>query len=189
MTAAPLHATTASSPSQRWRAAALLMAFCVQFAAAAPAWGQDAPGPPVAEPNLPPPPETRPPDRPEPTVSGRTAPSPAPAYAPVAGPDAPGSPEQAALADAEADTNSALWFGAGCLLSWVGVLVAYVAEPAPPFSRMVGKPPEYVGRYVRVYTEAGRSEQTRMALFGCGTTLVGYAAVMVFALSNSSGGL
>lgn len=189
MTAKTLHATGVLSPRQRWRAAGLLAAFCVQFAAAVPASAQDAAGPPVAEPNLPPPSEAPPPEAPAPVAPAPGAPASAPRYAPVAAPDAPGSPEQAAVLDAEADTNSALWFGAGCLLSWVGVLVAYVAEPAPPFSRMVGKPPEYVGRYVRVYTEAGRSEQTRMALFGCGTTLVGYAAVMVFALSNSSGGI
>lgn len=190
--AAILTTASAAAPSRpRGRALFMLMAFCLQFSAAAPGWAQDAPGPPVAEPNLPPP-AAAPPETPAEAPrapAGESAPVPVPAPVPVAAPGTVGSPEAAAVADAEADTSSALWFGAGCLLSWVGVLVAYVVEPVPPYARIVGKPPEYVGRYVRVYTDAGRGEQTRMALFGCGTTLVAYAAVMVFALSGASNGL
>lgn len=96
----------------------------------------------------------------------------------------------AAEADAAADTSSALWFGAGCLLTWVGILIAYLAEPSPQMARLMGKPGDYVATYTAAYKSAGKSAQTRMALYGCITegvvVVVVYAAVFATAATAAA---
>jgi hypothetical protein len=85
--------------------------------------------------------------------------------------DAAGATNQA-INDAHADTNGALWFFAGCLLTWIGVVIAYVAEPSPPPARLLGKSPEYLAIYTTAYKAEGKSSQGRAALWGAATTLV-----------------
>jgi hypothetical protein len=75
-------------------------------------------------------------------------------------------------ADAEADTNTVLWFGAGCVLSLVGVLIGYIVEPSPPPSRYVGRSPEYAAAFSSAYRSTGSSAQGRSAVFGCLTLIV-----------------
>ncbi|MCD6531997.1 hypothetical protein J7K99_06115 [bacterium] len=78
--------------------------------------------------------------------------------------------------DAQIDINTTLWMGAGCLFGLLGVGAAYVIEPSPPASRLLGKSAEYVAIYTDCYKEEGKSIQTKAALKGCVVgTLVAWA--------------
>lgn len=91
------------------------------------------------------------------------------------------SAAMAAENDADADTSDALWFGAGCLLGLLGVLVAYVIEPSPPLVRLMGKSSEYVVFYTAAYKSAGKSAQGKNALYGCTAITILYVAASVAA--------
>ena len=77
--------------------------------------------------------------------------------------------------DAEADAKQFLWIGGnflltvagGCVLGSVGLLGAYLYEPVPPASRLMGKSPEYVLFYADAYKSRARSLQLRSAFIGC----------------------
>jgi hypothetical protein len=166
-----------------------------------------------AQPVPPTPAAATPPSPPAPTEDQYPAPPPQgsqppdPVGQPAQGPVAPASPEDAQLrplppphaaggvtdsdqgladgtADAEADTNTVLWFGAGCVLSLVGVLIGYVVEPSPPPSRYVGRSPEYVAAFSSAYRSAGSSAQGRSAIFGC-LTLIVLEGAFILAAANS----
>jgi len=87
--------------------------------------------------------------------------------------------------DAIADTSSGAWFVLGCLLGGIGVLIAYVAEPTPPPSRLIGQSPEWVSVYSAAYKSAGRSAQGKSAIVGC---LV-ITAVIVVLIAASAGSM
>jgi len=84
-----------------------------------------------------------------------------------------------AIADAHADTNGTLWYFAGCVLTWVGILVAYVVEPTPPPARMMGKAPEYLAVYTQAYKAEARSIQGRAAIYGALTTVAVVVVVYI----------
>ena len=69
--------------------------------------------------------------------------------------------------DAQRDINTTLWMGAGCLFGLLGVGAAYVIEPSPPASRLLGKPSDYVAIYTDCYKDEGKSIQTKAAVKGC----------------------
>lgn len=77
--------------------------------------------------------------------------------------------------DAEVDTRQPLWIGGnfllglagGCVLGSVGILGAYMYEPVPPASRLMGKSPEYVLFYTDAYKERVRTLRVRSAVLGC----------------------
>jgi hypothetical protein len=69
--------------------------------------------------------------------------------------------------DGKANTSGILWFGAGCVGSWVGVLVSYLVTPNPPGTRLLGKSSEYVAAYTGSYSESAKSVQTKNAWTGC----------------------
>jgi hypothetical protein len=69
--------------------------------------------------------------------------------------------------DARSDVNGALWFGAGCLFGILGVGAAYIIEPTPGASRLMGKSSQYVAVYTDEYKRVGKSIQTKQALIGC----------------------
>ena len=83
---------------------------------------------------------------------------------------------QRAKLDAQADVNKMLWFGVGCLFGILGLGAAYIIEPSPPATRLLGKPPEYVAVYTDCYRDEGKRVQTKNALVGC---LIGEAAVLI----------
>jgi len=90
--------------------------------------------------------------------------------------------------DAQADVNSTLWFGAGCLLGIWGVGAAYVIEPSPPASRLIGMPPDYVAMYSDCYKAKAKSIQTSKAIKGCVVDAVFWAAyyiIVYVALASS----
>lgn len=73
----------------------------------------------------------------------------------------------AADRNAKANTSGALWFGAGCLFGLLGVGAAYIMEPSPSSSALLGKSPSYVSAYTEEYKSVGKSIQTKNALTGC----------------------
>lgn len=71
---------------------------------------------------------------------------------------------------AEANVNRPLWFAVGCLFTSLGTVGAYVIEPSPPASRLIGKSPEYVAFYTEAYKAKAKGIQGRTALTGCLTS-------------------
>lgn len=70
-------------------------------------------------------------------------------------------------ADADADVQGALWFAAGCMLTWIGVLMAYAVEPSPPPARLAGKSSTYARAYADAYRDTALQMQTSAAYIGC----------------------
>jgi len=69
--------------------------------------------------------------------------------------------------DAKTDVNGTLWMGAGFLFGLFGIGAAYLIEPDPPASRLLGKSPEYVAAYTDCYRDAARDIQVKKATVGC----------------------
>jgi len=72
----------------------------------------------------------------------------------------------AADKDVKTNTNGLLWLGAGCMFGLLGVGAAYIMEPSPKASSLLGKSPEYVAAYTDEYKLRGRTIQTRYAWAG-----------------------
>ena len=94
----------------------------------------------------------------------------------------------AAEADAEANVNRTLWFAVGCLFTGLGTIGAYVIEPSPPASRLIGKSPEYVAFYTEAYKAKAKGIQGQTALTGClissTVSVVSYVLLVGIALNN-----
>ena len=98
----------------------------------------------------------------------------------------------AAERDAEADTKRLVWVGGnfvlgivgGCLLGSVGLLGAYIYEPSPPVSRLLGKSPEYTMFYTDAYKAKARDLQLKYASIGCISGSVVAAGITFFYLYN-----
>ena len=87
--------------------------------------------------------------------------------------------------DAQADVNETLWFFAGCIFNIWGVGAAYVIEPSPPASRLLGQPPDYVAIYTDCYKDKAKSIQTSASMKGCvlGSVLGGASYLFSILLS------
>ena len=99
----------------------------------------------------------------------------------------------AADRDARTNTNSTLWFGVGCLFNITGVGIAYIMEPSPKASSLLGKSPEYVAAYTEEYKSVGRSIQVKSALTGAialnvvtGILIVVYYFILYSAMEGTS---
>ena len=98
----------------------------------------------------------------------------------------------AAEHDAEADTKRIVWVGGnfvlgivgGCLLGSVGLLGAYIYEPSPPISRLLGKSPEYTMFYTDAYKAKARDLRLKYASIGCISGSVVAGGVTFFYLYN-----
>ena len=87
----------------------------------------------------------------------------------------------AAEADASKDVNKLLCFSAGCVLSALfflpspygyffpptGIIGSYSYRPVPPPSRLIGKPPEYIGAYTSAYQLKRGNIQAQWTSAGC----------------------
>lgn len=83
----------------------------------------------------------------------------------------------AAESDAAEDAGAGecLWFctgfslalGGGCLLGSLSLVGSYLYRPAPPLTRLVGKPPEYIAVYVDTYKDERRVSASSAAIIGC----------------------
>lgn len=87
--------------------------------------------------------------------------------------------------DAAMNTNSFLWFVAGCCGGILGLIIAYVYEPSPQASRLIGKSPEYVAFYTDFYKAKAKSIQTSKALTGCVVSVIGYVAYVALVVLAS----
>ncbi|MCD6578285.1 hypothetical protein J7L48_02280 [bacterium] len=78
-----------------------------------------------------------------------------------------GDPISASTVSAQANTNKMMWFGAGCLFGLLGVGAAYLIEPTPPATSLIGKNSNYVAIYTENYKKVGKSIQGKQAIWGC----------------------
>ena len=88
--------------------------------------------------------------------------------------------------DAQADVNETMWFFAGCLFGVLGVGAAYVIEPSPPASRLIGQPPDYVAIYTDCYKDKAKSIQTSASMKGCVLDAVLWVASYLFSMLLSA---
>jgi len=88
--------------------------------------------------------------------------------------------------DAQADVNETMWFFAGCLFGVLGVGAAYVIEPSPPASRLIGQPPDYVAIYTDCYKDKAKSIQTSASMKGCVLDAVLWGASYLFSMLLSA---
>lgn len=87
--------------------------------------------------------------------------------------------------DANADTSGILWFGAGCALGAIGIVLGFVIDPSPPAARLMGKSPEYVAAYSASYKSAGKSAQGKLAIYGCATTTLVVLAIYIIIIATA----
>jgi hypothetical protein len=81
---------------------------------------------------------------------------------------------------ARANVNGTLWLAAGCV-SIFGIILAYLVEPSPPATALLGKSPEYVAAYTDAYKMTAKSIQTSKAWTGCIVGTLAYIALGVLA--------
>ena len=88
---------------------------------------------------------------------------------------------------ARANTNGMLWMAIGCVGSWIGILAAYIYEPSPPTTPLLGKSPEYVAAYTDAYKATAKKVQTGKVWTGCIVSAVLYVVyvVVVVAAANT----
>jgi hypothetical protein len=87
-------------------------------------------------------------------------------------------------ADGAAQEGGALWFGAGCLLGVLGVVVAAVYQPAPSVGPLLGRSAEYSMGFTEGFRSEARRGQLKSAMVGCGVTYT-VIAVLYLVLLNS----
>ena len=97
--------------------------------------------------------------------------------------------QSAAEVDANTDVNKPLYFGLGCLLTALpfmsslvvdgsfapaaiigapaGIFGAYLYQPEPPMSRLIGKSPEYINAYIHSYKSKRGKTQALWTSAGC----------------------
>lgn len=96
---------------------------------------------------------------------------------------------QSGEARAEQDTQGAIWFLGGCILGFIGLAGAYLIEPSPPASALVGQDAEFVAEYTDCYVDRAKQIQTTSALYGCltGAAVTGlYYVVVIAALASTT---
>jgi hypothetical protein len=90
---------------------------------------------------------------------------------------------------ARANVNGNIWMLAGCVGSWLGVLLAYIYEPTPPATMLLGKSPEYVAAYTDAYRATAKSIQISKVWTGCiisGVLYLVYVVLVVAAAESST---
>ena len=87
--------------------------------------------------------------------------------------------------------GSAVWILAGCCLSWIGIIIAYLVKPTPPASSMIGKSSDYVAAYTEAYKSEGGKKNAMYAAGGCVASAIvsciSYVVAYGFALPNILG--
>ena len=89
----------------------------------------------------------------------------------------------AAERDATMDTNTTLWFIAGCCGGLTGLLISYIYAPSPPATRLLGKSPEYVAAYTDCYKAKAKKIQSSKALTGCFVSAAAYVVYIVLVIA------
>ena len=75
--------------------------------------------------------------------------------------------------DAQTDTNKLIWFIAGLIGNFIGILIAYIYQPEPRASQFLEKSEEYKAFYKDTYKIKARSIQLTYALIGVGVLVAG----------------
>lgn len=87
---------------------------------------------------------------------------------------------------ARSNTSGMLWMFVGCtgnlVLPGGGVIAAYLYEPTPSATQLLGKSPDYVIAYTDAYKAAAKKVQTRSAWTGCTISALLYAAIIALAI-------
>jgi len=87
--------------------------------------------------------------------------------------------------DGERDgKGSALWILGGCILSCVGVLIAYLVKPSPPAVSLVGKSSDYVLGYTQAYKSKAAGGNALWA--GAGCLLTGITSCIVYLVAGAA---
>jgi TolB-like protein len=94
-------------------------------------------------------------------------------------------PITASTLAAKVNVNKTIWFTSGCLLGVLGVGLAYLVEPTPPSSLLIGKDADYVAIYTKNYKRAGKRIQTKQATYGCLSWLI--ISAIIYGTSASAG--
>ena len=68
---------------------------------------------------------------------------------------------------ARAAVNGSMWLAIGCLGWLPGLVVAYVYQPVPPATQLLGKSPEFVASYTDAYKATAKRTQVSKAWMGC----------------------
>ena len=93
----------------------------------------------------------------------------------------------AAEQDAKTDLNKLVWLCAGFFGNIIGVLVAYIYQPAPPLTRLYEKSEEYKMFYNDTYKTKLRSGQLTHALIGIailvGVYILLFGAILIMQFS------
>ncbi len=84
---------------------------------------------------------------------------------------------------AKANVNGTTWLAIGCIGGLLGVIIAYVYEPSPSSTMLLGKSPEYVAAYSDAYKMTAKKVQTGKAWTGCIVFTLVYAALYVLAIA------
>lgn len=82
--------------------------------------------------------------------------------------------ELAALRDVDAEVSGPMWFLLGCFV--IGLPLAYLSEPAPTPSRMLGKSDAWAASYAGTFRRVASAKHKDMAVYGC---LTGAAVTLV----------
>lgn len=85
----------------------------------------------------------------------------------------------AAIKDAKNSVNGWVWFGAGCLLNFVGVIAANVAPSFPPSGTLIGKNSAYAADYGKCYQKRASAIQNENAWSGFYWSFTLYGAVIL----------
>ena len=100
------------------------------------------------------------------------------------------NPSNDATSDAQRDVNSILWGAGGCLFGLIGVAAAYIIDPLPPATRLIGKESTYTAIYTDTYRSAVKSIRGKAAITGCLISsvvyLISYFGLFAAASSYSS---
>lgn len=82
--------------------------------------------------------------------------------------------EVAALRDVDAEVSGPMWFLLGCFV--IGLPLAYLSEPTPTPSRMLGKSDAWVVSYAGTFRRVAKARHKDMAVYGC---LTGAAVTLI----------
>ncbi len=86
---------------------------------------------------------------------------------------------------ARTNVNGTLWLAVGCLGGLLGVAIAYIYEPSPLSTMLLGKSPEYVAAYTDSYKMTAKKIQTNKAWTGCIAGTLLYVALVVLSTATA----
>lgn len=86
---------------------------------------------------------------------------------------------------ARSSVNGTLWLAVGCLGGLLGIAIAYIYEPSPSSTMLLGKSPEYVAAYTDSYKMTAKKIQTNKAWTGCIAGTLLYVALVVLSAATT----